>query len=30
VKAGDDKAFEPSPGGGHPKTEVVIKKMTVA
>lgn len=29
VKAGDDGAFEPSPGGGRPKTEVVIKTMTV-
>lgn len=30
VKAGDDGAFEPQPGGGHPKTEVVIKTLTVA
>ena len=30
VKAGDDGAFEPNPGGGHPKTEVVIKTLTVA
>lgn len=28
--AGDDKAFEPNPGGGHPKTEVIIKDLTVA
>ncbi|BEL12526.1 peptidylprolyl isomerase [Actinoplanes sichuanensis] len=30
VKAGDDGAFEPSPGGGRPKTEVLIKTMTLA
>ncbi|SFE99991.1 peptidyl-prolyl cis-trans isomerase B (cyclophilin B) [Actinoplanes philippinensis] len=29
VKAGDDGAFEPNPGGGRPKTEVVIKTMTL-
>jgi peptidyl-prolyl cis-trans isomerase B (cyclophilin B) len=29
VKAGDDGAFEPRPGGGRPKTEVVIKTMTL-
>ncbi|MBM2622314.1 peptidylprolyl isomerase [Actinoplanes sp. LDG1-06] len=30
VKAGDDKAFEPNPGGGHPKKEFDIKTLTVA
>jgi peptidyl-prolyl cis-trans isomerase B (cyclophilin B) len=30
VKAGDDGAFNPQPGGGHPKKEVTIKTLTVA
>ena len=30
VKAGDDGAFEPQPGGGHPKKELVIKGMAIA
>ncbi|WP_250036963.1 peptidylprolyl isomerase [Paractinoplanes maris] len=30
VKAGDDGAFEPQPGGGHPKTEFDIKSIKVA
>jgi peptidyl-prolyl cis-trans isomerase B (cyclophilin B) len=28
-EAGDDGAFEPNPGGGHPKVDVVIKSLTV-
>jgi peptidyl-prolyl cis-trans isomerase B (cyclophilin B) len=28
--AGHDGAFDPSPGGGHPKTEAVIKSVAVA
>src|SRR3712207_5618939 len=27
--AGHDGAFEPQPGGGHPKSEIVIKDLTV-
>ena len=30
VKAGDDGAFSPNPGGGHPKKEFEIKTLTVA
>jgi peptidyl-prolyl cis-trans isomerase B (cyclophilin B) len=30
VAAGDDKAFDPSPGGGHPKKELDLKTVTVA
>lgn len=30
VKAGDDGKFEPNPGGGRPKKEVLIKTMTVS
>ncbi len=30
VKAGDDGAFAAQAGGGHPKTEVIIKTQTVA
>jgi peptidyl-prolyl cis-trans isomerase B (cyclophilin B) len=28
--AGNDGAFDPQPGGGHPKTEVVIQSLTVS
>jgi peptidyl-prolyl cis-trans isomerase B (cyclophilin B) len=28
--AGDDGAFDPQPGGGHPKSDVEIKTVTVA
>jgi peptidyl-prolyl cis-trans isomerase B (cyclophilin B) len=28
--AGHDGAFDPQPGGGHPKTEAIIKSLTVA
>jgi peptidyl-prolyl cis-trans isomerase B (cyclophilin B) len=27
--AGDDGAYNPSPGGGHPKKEVTIQSLTV-
>src|SRR5206468_9944566 len=27
--AGSDGAFDPNPGGGHPKTDVVIQSLTV-
>ncbi|MCX4473219.1 peptidylprolyl isomerase [Micromonospora sp. NBC_01655] len=30
AKAGDDKAFAQQAGGGHPKKEVVIKKLTMS
>jgi peptidyl-prolyl cis-trans isomerase B (cyclophilin B) len=30
VKTGDDGAFEPQPGGGRPKKELLIKTMSVA
>ncbi|MFI1196603.1 peptidylprolyl isomerase [Micromonospora sp. NPDC020750] len=30
AKAGDDKAFAKQAGGGHPKKEVVIKKLTMS
>lgn len=29
VTAGDDGAFEPNPGGGHPKAELVFQSVTV-
>jgi peptidyl-prolyl cis-trans isomerase B (cyclophilin B) len=29
-EAGHDGAFEPSPGGGHPNTEVVIESLRVS
>jgi peptidyl-prolyl cis-trans isomerase B (cyclophilin B) len=29
IKAGTDKAFEPSPGGGHPKNAVYLEDVTV-
>jgi peptidyl-prolyl cis-trans isomerase B (cyclophilin B) len=28
--AGDDGAFDPQPGGGHPKSDIEIKTLTVA
>jgi peptidyl-prolyl cis-trans isomerase B (cyclophilin B) len=28
--AGHDGAFDPSPGGGHPKTDLVFQSVTVA
>jgi peptidyl-prolyl cis-trans isomerase B (cyclophilin B) len=30
TKAGHDGAFDPQPGGGHPKSEILIKDVTVA
>ncbi|RLP83615.1 MULTISPECIES: peptidylprolyl isomerase [unclassified Micromonospora] len=30
AKAGDDGAFAPQPGGGHPKKEVIIKDLTMS
>ncbi|NBE84349.1 peptidylprolyl isomerase [Micromonospora rubida] len=30
AKAGDDKAFAQQAGGGHPKKEIVIKKLTMS
>jgi peptidyl-prolyl cis-trans isomerase B (cyclophilin B) len=30
VKAGDDGAFNPQPGGGHPKKEVIIESSSVS
>jgi peptidyl-prolyl cis-trans isomerase B (cyclophilin B) len=30
TKAGHDGAFEPQPGGGHPKKDVIIEDLTVA
>ncbi|MEV0897771.1 peptidylprolyl isomerase [Actinoplanes sp. NPDC049802] len=30
IKAGDDGKFEPNPGGGRPKKELLIKTMTVS
>jgi peptidyl-prolyl cis-trans isomerase B (cyclophilin B) len=29
TKAGHDGAFDPQPGGGHPKSEVIIKDVKV-
>jgi len=29
AEAGDDGAFEPNPGGGHPKTELKFDSVTV-
>ena len=30
TEAGHDGAFDPQPGGGHPKKDILIKTMTVA
>jgi peptidyl-prolyl cis-trans isomerase B (cyclophilin B) len=30
TKAGHDGAFDPQPGGGHPKSEILIKDVTVS